>query len=89
MLKALLQVEDDRYRAPLMLFYLEIFSGLEMAEVLDLPVTTLLLRLERGKQLMRDGLPETQVKPVQDLEFTSLESIGLGAILVHAPCSAM
>lgn len=83
-LKALLQVEDDQYRAPLMLFYLGIFSGREMAEVLDLPVTTLQLRLERGKQLMRDGLPETQAKPVHDLEFTSLERIRPGAMPVPA-----
>lgn len=52
---ALLQLED-RYRAPLMLFYLEDHSYQEIAQILDTPIGTIMSRLSRGKEQMRQRL---------------------------------
>jgi len=54
-LEALGEVEEP-FRAPLTLFYLEQFSYQEIAEVLDVPVGTVMSRLSRGKAQLRQRL---------------------------------
>jgi len=44
-----LQQVDERYRAPISLFYLEEHSYKETAEILDIPVGTVQSRISRGK----------------------------------------
>jgi RNA polymerase sigma-70 factor (ECF subfamily) len=49
---------DEIYRAPLALFYLEDHSYLEIAEVLGIPIGTVMSRLSRGRALLRELLED-------------------------------
>jgi len=52
---ALAEVEET-FRVPLSLFYLQEFAYAEIAELLDIPVGTVMSRLSRGKDRLRQRL---------------------------------
>lgn len=51
-----LQAAEEPFRAPLTLFYLEQFSYQEIADVLGVPIGTVMSRLSRGKAQLRQQL---------------------------------
>ncbi len=45
---------EERFRAPLALFYLQAFSYREIADILEIPIGTVMSRLRRGKDQLRE-----------------------------------
>jgi RNA polymerase sigma-70 factor (ECF subfamily) len=65
---ALLRV-DEVYRAPLVLFYLEGHSYLEIADILGVPAGTVMSRLSRGREMLRHLLEDkSNVVPFESLK---------------------
>ena len=60
-----LQQVDDVYRAPLTLFYLEELAYAEIAEMLEIPIGTVMSRLSRGKAQLRKILSVEKARRIR------------------------
>lgn len=54
---------DEKYRLPMVLYYVEGYTVEETAQMLRLPKGTVKSRLFRGRQLLRDSLDLEEVRP--------------------------
>jgi RNA polymerase sigma-70 factor (ECF subfamily) len=79
--EALLEI-DERYRVPLMLYYLEEHSYEEIAHLLEIPIGTVMSRLSRAKALMRESLAAKSIGVVRRIVPSDQSSAPSADILV-------
>lgn len=75
MLRALAGMEE-KFRAPLTLFYMQSFSYKEIAEILDIPMGTVMSRLRRAKDRLRERLESGAAADSETIPFRKEASNG-------------
>lgn len=65
-----LQEVEEVYRVPLTLFYLEELSYKEIADVLEVPIGTVMSRLSRGKAQLRSAIARKEAGGTKVVQFS-------------------
>lgn len=65
---------DRHFRAPLILFYMESHSYQEIAQILDIPIGTVMSRLRRGKDRLRTMMETAAEQPGDVIPFPRKEA---------------
>lgn len=65
---------EENFREPLTLFYLDDLSYREIAEILEIPVGTVMSRLSRAKLMLRQSLEEADRKSLAGAQIIDFES---------------
>ena len=71
---ALMQL-DEVFRAPLILFYLEEHTYLEIAEILNVPPGTVMSRISRGRAMLRRVFEERELVPAAQAQAAGRKGV--------------
>ncbi len=71
---------DEAFRVPVTLFYLQELSYLEIAETMSIPIGTVMSRLARGKEQLRELLSDASIQQDSKIVRLPLPKDGKGRV---------
>jgi RNA polymerase sigma-70 factor (ECF subfamily) len=71
--QAILSRMSEKYKSPLILYYMEDMSYQQIGDTLGLPIGTVMSRLSRGKQLLKKEILRQYLKESSETNIVSLQ----------------